>query len=296
MYKNDASIVISTRNRANNLERLLNSLYEMNIIDNISFEVIVVDNGSSDNTQEKIQDFNKRLKIINIIENIPGKSRSLNKAIEISSGRIIMITDDDCVVSKEWILNAINIFKNNDFMLCGGRIELYDKSDLPITILTSKLKKRLEDKHEIFSFVFGANLAFGRVVYNKIGGFDHRLGPGVPTKSAEDIDFVYRAFKEGIQVIYEPDMLVKHGHGRRTEVDRFQQISNYSIGDGAISVKYILKGDIFIALDRFLKYIDILKNIKNGKIYIKIAILRLRFIIGIFQFIKITIMGEPGVM
>lgn len=283
----DASIIISTKNRSANLRRALESIKEMDRPASIDLEIVVVDNGSIDDTRDVISSFLGEIPVIIIVEALPGKSRALNTGIRFSKGRIIMITDDDCIVAKDWLVNSIDLFSGDACILAGGRIDLFDPDDLPITILTSTTKRVLEDPDDVFSFIFGANMSFGRAVFEQIGGFDQRLGPGVATRAGEDIDYVYRAFRANIPVRYEPDIVVGHAHGRRDEVDRFRQISNYSIGEGALIAKYLVLGDPFIMKLRFRSYFHVLRKINHGRIYRKIAILRLKLIFGFYEFLRL---------
>ena len=69
------------------------------------------------------------------------------------------------------------------------------------------------------------------------------LGAGTYLPAAEDTDFFYRASRAGARIVYSPDALVYHNHGRRTERDRRNLIRSYFIGIGGLYMKYILQGD-----------------------------------------------------
>src|SRR5262249_56680398 len=75
------------------------------------------------------------------------------------------------------------------------------------------------------------------------GGFDTRLGPGTPIPASEDSDFFYRAMRQGIAVIYCPDIVVHHNHGRRTPEQARKLLDNYDRGRGAFYMKHVAAGD-----------------------------------------------------
>ena len=78
-----------------------------------------------------------------------------------------------------------------------------------------------------------------REVALRIGAFDERFGAGAPLRSAEDTDYLVRAYRLGIPVEYVPDMAVFHHHGRRARTTIETLHRNYSFGNGALCVKHI---------------------------------------------------------
>jgi hypothetical protein len=82
--------------------------------------------------------------------------------------------------------------------------------------------------------VHGCNLTMSRSVVELVGCFDTSLGAGQPIGAAEDTDFVYRAYRAGVPVLYNPSIVVFHYHGRRdlVRIRKLQKV--YDISDGAI--------------------------------------------------------------
>ena len=94
------------------------------------------------------------------------------------------------------------------------------------------------------SLIIGINMAFRRQLAEVIGGFDTDLGPGTPDRMVcEDLDFLYRAFKAGHRILYSPDVLLFHNHGRRSATDRSRLNQTYLWGRGGFYLKHILRGD-----------------------------------------------------
>jgi GT2 family glycosyltransferase len=89
-----------------------------------------------------------------------------------------------------------------------------------------------------------------------VGRFDTRLGAGQPIGAAEDSDFVYRAHRSGVMVLYDPSIVVFHHHGRRdfAEVKLLQDV--YNLGNGALYAKHGLR-------DRKLLF-RICRDIRSG--------------------------------
>ena len=105
-----ASIITATHNRADFLEKCINAILAQSFK---SFELIIVNDCSTDNTREALQKFSKskKVRIINLEKNL-GPVGARNKAFEISRGEIIIVMDDDCVAEKKWLSAIMQPFKN----------------------------------------------------------------------------------------------------------------------------------------------------------------------------------------
>ena len=80
-----------------------------------------------------------------------------------------------------------------------------------------------------------------REVAMRVGLFDERFGAGAALQSAEDTDYLVRAFQLGVPIEYVPDMTVFHYHGRDTReaIERLHR--SYSLGNGGLCLKHIFK-------------------------------------------------------
>lgn len=95
------SVVIATRNRATVLEETLQRFVQVAPRD--SWELVVIDNGSSDGTAAVVARFADRLPLRALVEKAPGKARAVNRGLDTAAGRLVLFTDDDITVCREWI-------------------------------------------------------------------------------------------------------------------------------------------------------------------------------------------------
>jgi len=187
------SIIIATRNRAGSLRKMLATLDRVQL-PLVGAEVIVVDNGSNDETPQILADWEKagrarqRLRVEQ-----PGKSRALNAVIRTAQGEILAFLDDDVVVHPSYLVELWDYFATHDCAAAQGAVlwppgtdddpslrpllKRYQscivRADLPTDALPYSLR--------------GANMAVRRSVFKMIGLFlDERLGPGAAGFSEDD--------------------------------------------------------------------------------------------------------------
>lgn len=242
------SLLICTRDRGVSLERTLASITRA-ARSFADIEVVAVDNGSTDDTPARLATWRdrQRFPVTLVEEPRPGLARARNAGLAQASGRIIAMTDDDCLLDPGYFAMLVERFAQvAGPVVIGGRILLGNPADLPVTI-------KLEDHAMIApagsfpgGFVMGANLAFTRDVVALVGTFDERFGAGAPFVAAEDTDFLFRAMGHAIPVRYDPHFVVSHHHGRRSTEALRRLLGGYAFGDGALYAKHLF-GDMRIA-------------------------------------------------
>lgn len=241
------SVVVATRNRSANLADLLGSLLNSDCPPGLEWDAWIVDNNSTDDTRRVIEEFSRRApdRIHYLFEAGRGKSKALNCGIRSSAGEIVVFTDDDCIPDKHWLTNIARAFAvRSEVGILGGRIELHNPADRPVTIRTWLDRRTLTSASDIFFFIAGCNMAIRRHLLDAVGEFDPNLCPGSPKDTvADDPDYIYRAFRMGVTVEYDPEILVFHNHGRRTDEDVAVLRRKYLRGRGAFYAKHIAKGD-----------------------------------------------------
>lgn len=240
----DVTIVVCTRNRGRQLRMCLDAIVGAIDNQNRPVEVVLVDNGSTDDTGEVARNWAAaaRFPVHVVFEPRPGLSIARNTALRHARGRIIVFTDDDCRLAPDYLPRLFHHY-DNDFepVIRGGRVELGDADDAEFTTKRDRRPARLLDIAEVVSaagFIIGCNMAMPREAADRIGRFDERFGAGGPFKAAEDTDFICRAFLAGIPVEYAPDLVVFHHHGRRLPEDIKKLHHDYCIAKGALYAKY----------------------------------------------------------
>lgn len=220
----------------------------MSIPPYLLWEIVIVDNNSTDDTRHVVNKFAKScaLTVKYVFEGKPGVSFAKNSGVRETKGEIIALIDDDCIVDPLWLESIAREFSTDTEMsVLGGRVELYNPADRPITIRTSRARTVMSTASfdQIFALLPGCNLAFTRAVFDQIGGYDPEFGPGAKFRSGDDSDFLYRAFRKGLKMVYSPDILVYHNHGRRTDAQVHSLNKIYAFSRGAFYSKFILQGD-----------------------------------------------------
>ena len=236
----DVSLIICTRNRSAILRQTLDAVATMHVPDVVRYEVIVVDNASTDGTKAIVEAAVMRLPVRYLRESRPGLGRARNTGLSNALGRLIFITDDDCIVSPNWLETGFRLLANNPRQLIGGRVNLHDLRDLAITIKTDAEPAGLASVSELLGFVHGCNMIMGSCVLDEIGLFDPMLGAGTRCLGAEDADLVYRAFRAGIPVQYSPELSVAHNHGRRNRAEGDRLLHGYLLSFGSLTFKHLL--------------------------------------------------------
>ncbi len=240
-----ASFIVCTRDRVRALAACIRSIEAAcDAYGAMTSELVVVDNGSTDGTPVELRRIAaaSRMKITLVTEPHPGLAAARNAGMERARGRILVFIDDDCEIDRTYLSDLERHYANGgQRVIRGGRVELGNSCDQPFTIKRSKIPARLSRDVHPGGFVLGCNMTMHREVAALVGRFDERFGAGAPLHSAEDTDYLVRAFQLGIPVEYVPDMTVFHHHGRtsRAAIERLHR--SYSLGNGALCVKHLFK-------------------------------------------------------
>lgn len=233
--------MICTRNRAEQLKPCLE--YVARLEASCPWELIVVDNGSTDATREILASFaaSAAFPVTVLFEPKPGLGRARNTGWRAAKGEIIAFTDDDCYLAHDYIDRVRDIFDDQQIGFGGGRVELFDPTDAPLTIRTEVEPELLPPRSFVDpGWILGANMMIRRDLLDAIGGFDPDLGAGTPL-CCEDIDMQARASAAGGAGLYAPMAVVAHHHGRKPGTGSAGALNRaYSIGIGGYVAKHAL--------------------------------------------------------
>lgn len=236
------SVVVATYNGARTLNACLDSLQRLNYPD---YEIILVDDGSTDRTPEIAKKFPSVRYVRQ--ENL-GLSAARNAGIAAATGEIVAFTDDDCLVDPSWLARMVDAFDASErpgFVTGQVRSDVEDRRRawLAVSVTDHVAPRALRRGDDPRRFGHGANMGWRRDVLEQIGGFDDFLGVGSPLRAAEDVDAWWRALEAGETGWYTPDAVVVHRQwrGRR---EMLRSYYGYGIGAGALAVKrYRMAGD-----------------------------------------------------
>ena len=227
------SLVVTTRNRSAQLADSLCRWKALEAPDG-GWELIVVDNGSTDATRAVLEAHTSLLPLTIVTEPKPGAGRGHNAGWKAARGEVIAFIDDDCYPAPDFLSAVLRrLDEDGDVGFVGGRVLLHDQDDYPITIQTSQEHRKFVPGEFLHpGIIHGANLSFRRRTLEAISGYDPRLGPGTPF-SGDDVDAQCRALTAGFFGAYDPRIVVYHHHRRREprEVDRLKR--SYDVGRGA---------------------------------------------------------------
>lgn len=201
-------------------------LLKLEGIDAIEWEIILVDNNSTDDTRSVSVQYNESstLNIHYIFEGQQGLSFARNKGIETAKGKYVVFIDDDIRVTPKWLRTIYDTFEEFKCDAVGGRIHIESPQSLPAWISPDMYgflghQDFGNTAHEMdgyTEFPFGGNMAVTRDVFSEIGTFDTSLGRrGEGSKSdelfkGEETDFFHRLADSGGVFRYHSDILVLH--------------------------------------------------------------------------------------
>jgi GT2 family glycosyltransferase/SAM-dependent methyltransferase len=234
------SVIVCTHRRPESLRRCLTALQRL---DPSPAEIIVVDNAPEEPCTLKVVE--QFAGVIYRPEPALGLSRARNSGILHSSGEIVAFTDDDVQVHPRWLLGIWQAFSHDTVFGIAGlvlaaeletetqiRFELdfggFNRGYRPITFDSFFFNSMVDRGIPVWRIGAGANMAFRRDLFSRIGLFDERLGAGA-SGCSEDSEFWYRMLAAGMSIAYEPRAVVWHSH--RVDRDAFRsQMKQYMRG------------------------------------------------------------------
>jgi glycosyltransferase involved in cell wall biosynthesis len=215
------TVAICTWNRCQLLARTLDQMTGLRVPAGLSWEVLVINNGSCDATAHVVDTFASRLPIRQIVEDHLGLSRARNRALEHARGDYILWTDDDVLVDQHWLIAFLaTAGRFPEGAVIGGPIEpWFPVAPDPMLLATFECvrvgfcgidhggEERCLESDE---YVWGANMAFRKAAIDGLC-FDDTLGVcGRLVRVGEEKDFIKRVRRRGGSVIWSPAMRVRH--------------------------------------------------------------------------------------
>lgn len=185
------SVIIPAYNEEKKIEKCLGSL--LNQITTQKFEVIVVDNNSSDKTAEIARLYKSKLNLKIIVQKIKGRGAARQKGFQQAEGEIILSTDADTIVPPSWIELFSKTLKDSNAIAVTGTCKMMDCDFLTNTILNISQPLIMRIYRLIFGHYWLSGFSFGiyKSAYIKSGGFNKYLN------ALEDIDLSFKVSRIG---------------------------------------------------------------------------------------------------
>ena len=194
------SVIIPVYNDPKGIRNCLTALSEQSYPDD-RFEVIVVDNGSTDDTRSVINEFPVDLRIE---DEIQGSYAARNAGIAHARGDVFAFVDADCTPEPNWIEAAISTLNEQDADLVSGRIRFEFSDDSSPAERFDAMVNMRNDKHAADGFAKTANVFVRRSVVEEIGDFPAHL------QSGGDVYWTQLATDRGFTLSYASDAIVSH--------------------------------------------------------------------------------------
>ena len=296
------SIIVLNYNGRNHLNECFTSLYNINYKNT---ELILIDNNSTDKSVEFIKEKFKKVKIFKLDRNY-GFAQGNNLGLPHTNGKFIVLLNMDTIVDKNWLTELIKVAEQSKKIgIVGGKIYYYDDrktidfagsyTDIYGNIIHIGQKKvgtELYNKQMISFYICGASILFRRELYDKINLFDPFY-----YMYYEDVDFCWRAWINGYDIIYAPKSIIFHKIKRSannvkkkyffTEKNKLRTIlKNYELK----SLFKILPGYFFLQLRRIFKkkrYIPQLRRFDVLVINIRVIIWNIIHVYSLIRYRKI---------
>ncbi|GCF14477.1 hypothetical protein Harman_24120 [Haloarcula mannanilytica] len=194
------SVIVPVYNDPDGIRKCLTALTDQTYPES-RFEVLVVDNGSTDDTRSVVSDFPVTLLVE---DEIQGSYAARNKGIRHTNGDIFAFVDADCTPEPAWIEAGIQKMTVQNADLVSGRVRFQFSADPTPAERFDAMVNMRNDKHEIDGFAKTANVFVRRSVVEDIGEFPAQL------RSGGDVYWTQSATDRGHSLMYAPDAIVDH--------------------------------------------------------------------------------------
>jgi len=199
-----ASVIIPVYNGAETIGLCLEALLRQSVPRG-EYEIIVVDDGSTDETREIVKRYDVRL----LSQPRRGPAAARNLGASQARGEILLFTDADCEPTQNWVEEMIKPFQNAEVVGVKG---IYQTSQRSLVARFAQIE--FEDRYELLrrdeyiDFVDSYSAGFRKEAFLKVSGFD----PNFPVANNEDVDLSYRIAKRGYKMVFNPKAVADHRH------------------------------------------------------------------------------------
>lgn len=256
------SVIIVTKNRQTHLDRCLKSISINSIQPN---EIIIINEGTAISASDLPQSQKNITKIINLSASNLSHGRNIGITHAISD--IICFTDDDCIVSKNWLEMTVQALTDHTCIGVFGQVKPYHLSqnrNRYSTCLVNRTQPSIVTTpcYHAKYIGLGNNMAFQKRAFCQYGLFKQWLGIGSVGKSAEDAEFSLRLLLKKERLLYDPQVIVHHDKWL-TENQFLSQNLLYTCGEMACYGYYSFSGYKFAQNIVHNNWVDFYYDIKR---------------------------------
>jgi glucosyl-dolichyl phosphate glucuronosyltransferase len=212
------SAIICTHNGHKTLKTAIQSLINQTL-PKTDYEILVVDNASTDKTIEIVREFESEKNLKYIFEPCLGLSYARNTGCSKAVGEYIAYLDDDAIACPEWLQRILDAFRTvPQAGAVGGKVDpIWEMKPPPwVDDLMKRFLSLLDwsDTPTILNdaqYLVGANISFPKDMLEKFSGFPTELGrKGKSLISNEEIELIKKIKNDGFVIFYDPEITVKH--------------------------------------------------------------------------------------
>ena len=204
----NASMIVPAYNAEKTLGECLNALQKQDFSE--EFEILVVDDGSTDKTAEIAKNFSKKNKKIKLIrQRNSGPAAARNRGAKQAKGEIIVFLDSDCISEKNWLEEMLKPFSDKKVVGVQGAYKSRQK-EIIAQFGQLEIEQRYEkmQKQKSIDWIGSYSAAYRKEIFLQEKGFDE----GFLTSSGEDPDLSYTLSEKGNRLVFNPKAVVFHYH------------------------------------------------------------------------------------
>ncbi len=252
----DVTVLVVTYNRAEPLRRALASLLRQETAGRFTYEILVIDDGSTDHTAGVVAEAVRRagsVPVRSVSQANAGMSAARNRGVRLARGKWVALFDDDEEASPRWLLELWQTARETGALCVDGRVAL----QAPPAVLAGLGPRARRALGETLTrpglapsqdSMTGGNVLIHRSLFQKVGGFAELL------RRDQDTDFFWRLAQAGVPLASAPAALVHHVlPAARCQESYLRHLSlMQGVADAGLHMKYAGLGSLALALLRRL--------------------------------------------